>query len=529
MRFIWILLLTATLAHSQAYIKVQKNSYTVKEDISVYIAGMLQDKKDWVGIYPVGATNEWKNVVSWKWTDGVTSTNITLPKIAKTGKYEARVFFKNSYILEATSKPFEVKKSVNAPLKLTLPYHHQLTCQRNLLVNFENMGGNHNDWMALYPVKSNNDWGNVVLWKWIKNMENGSIDLDPHKNFEVGEYEVRGFFNNTFKVEGISNPIFMTPCNNAVRLRTSRKEYFKNEPIVVNFENMSNDHNNWIGIYQKGKKTLAETNLAWKWTGDRTAGQLTFRNLPQGEYDVRAFFNNTYTPQQLTSFKITHFDANNFPKALLNGSENPTTGVNVKYSKDKNRAYIFIDATQNALYSNTHNGITAIDNSDKNNPTIIAYNKDQTWKKSSINLTENENMLIFIDNLIFPNIIVLDTHNNLQKVDEYGFQYPDNTNLIKADKLNIFYNARPWAEQPIHTYFHINEAGVLTKLPIGGGGSDYNFIIDKGTIGTNKYYITYRKRNWQRDGKWESHKKIYDASNLPAIPLIDTIIFDIQP
>ena len=529
MKFIWIFIITATFAHSQAYVKVKKNSSTVKEDIGVYITGMSQDKKDWVGIYPIGSSNAWENVVSWKWTDGVNGKTIYLPKILKTGEYEARVFFKDSYKLEATSNTFKVINSGSGTLKLTLPTYHQTTCYRNLIVNFENMGGNYNDWMALYPVKANNDWSNIVLWKWIKNRENGSIDLDPKKNFEVGEYEVRGFFNNTFKLEGTSNPVFITPCNNGARLTTSRKEYFKDEPVVVNFERMSNDHQNWIGIYQKGKKTLAETNLAWKWTGDRTSGQLTFRDLPQGEYDVRAFFNNTYTPQQLTSFKVSGLNANNFPKALLDGSENPTTGVQVKYSKDKNRAYIFIDASQNALFSDKHNGVTAIDNSNKNNPTVIAYSKDQTWRKNSINLTENEQMLTFIDKRVFPHIVVLDINNNLAKIDDYSFQNPDNSNLIKADKLNIFYNTRSWAEQPIHTYFHISEAGVLTKLPIGGGGSDYNFIIDKGTIDNNKYYITYRKRNWDRDDKWESHKKIYDASNLPEIPLIDTIIFDLQP
>jgi len=529
MKFIWILIISTILGYSQAYIQVEKNSYTVKEDIGVFITGMSGDAKDWIGIFPVGSSNDWENVLSWTWTDGASDVTIRLPKIVETGQYEVRAFFRNTYRLEARSKVFEVTESGNGSLELTVPKYHRSSCQRHLFVDFKNMGGNNNDWIALYPVNSNNDWGNIVLWKWIKNMENASVDLNPQENFELGEYEIRAFFNNSFDVEGVSNPIFVTPCHNAPNITTSRKEYFKNESITVNFENMSGESNNWIGIYKKGTRTLAQNNVAWQWTGDRENGQLIFDNLPQGEYDVRAFYNNNYIIQQLTSFKITNLDKNNFPQALLDDTKNPTLDIQVIYSKNKNRAYIFIDGSENALFSQRYKGITVVDNSNPNNPTVLAYLKDKTWKKNTMNLTENENILAFIDKN--SKIITLES-DNLTQFDSRIFYSA--VNLNKANNINLFYvsSSNAWQSHSPHFYFHISEAGVIkkiTNLIIDPGAKSSNYIIDEGTIDFNKYFITYRRRNSDRDMKWESVKKIYNIENLPNIALIETIIFDIEP
>ena len=523
MKFIWILLISITFGYSQAYISVDKTSFTVKEDISVFITGMSGDKKDWIGIYPVGTSNAWENVVSWIWTDGANDTSIQLPKIAQTGLYEARAFFKNSYNLEATSKVFEIKPASDGAVKLRLPDYHQVTCQRNLLVQFENMAGNINDWIALYPVKSNNEWQNVVLWKWIKNRQNGSIDLDPKENFQVGEYEARAFFNNSFNLEAISNPIFITPCNNAVIL-DSKKEFFKNEDVIVNFENMSNDPKNWIGIYKKGKKTLAENILAWKWTGNKQKGQLIFKNLPQGEYDIRAFFNNTYTPQQIRSFKITNLTEENFPKVLLTGNQFPMQGVEVKYSKDKNRAYIFVDDT--SIYKDNHNGITAINYSDKNNPTILTYLAGKTWRKNTIHITENERILTYLDKSVFPHIITLDINNNLELLHQLSTNYPVLDSYHKADGLDLFFTIRPTAEHGGYKYYFISYDGQISPIieHINDGASDYYFISSQGKINNNQYQITYTRRLFDGNNGWGTEKKIYDISNLPNMPLVDTIV-----
>jgi len=82
-------------------ISSQKPSYNTNESITVSVANMQGEYKDWIGIYPVGSNNSWANVVSWKWTDNVTNGQIILDGIANAGSYEARAFFRNSYQVEA--------------------------------------------------------------------------------------------------------------------------------------------------------------------------------------------------------------------------------------------------------------------------------------------------------------------------------------------------------------------------------------------------------------------------------------------
>jgi len=527
MRFILILTLIGSWVNA-INLLVPKNSYTVNEPITIDVSLMSGDKKDWIGIYPVGSNNDWENVVSWKWTEGkgVHWDKITLPKVSKVGDYEARAFFKNSFKLEGKSRAFKVTLSNGGETELHTERYHIRDCFNRVFVSFKNMGNNPDDWIALFPINSSNAWRNVKAWRWIENMENNRVALSYPKDIASGEYEIRAFFKNSFQLEARSNPIFITSCSSKIRLTTSQKKYSLNEPVKVNFKDISHIQKNWIGIYKAGKKTLIENNLAWKWTNNQEEGQLIFNNLPAGKYDVRAFFKNSYKLEALISFEVTNKVQNNFPKALLNGDTHPEAGVYVKYYKE--RAYISI--TDQSIYFDNHKGITFVDYKDKENPIVITSNSNYSWGKFSkiAQLTENGEILLFVDNGWKLTTLTADS---LVLVDNIGIGYaPYRPSLNKVTKHNLFYTIHSTPEQPLYRYYYVNLAGEITHVSLlDGGGSDYNYIIDKGVIGLDKYFITHRKRNWNRDGKWESHKLIYDISNLPEVILLETIVFDAQP
>jgi len=179
------------------FIETRKKTYTEKEKIQVLVERMLGDPQDWVGIYPKGSSNDWKNVVQWSWTDG-RQGNILAFKPLKSGAYEARAFFKNSFKTEA-SYEFKVVKSTHTNITLSTdkPVY---TINENVTINFTNMPGNTKDWLAIYPVGSSNAWKNVIGWKWTGGKKNGHVTF-TNNHVPAGEYEVRVFFNNTFKDE----------------------------------------------------------------------------------------------------------------------------------------------------------------------------------------------------------------------------------------------------------------------------------------------------------------------------------------
>ena len=529
-KFILILTIFTTLLNA-VYIKLENENFTVKEDIRFLYSGMSGNKLDWLAIYPVNSSNDWENVISWKYTNGRNWENLQLPKIKAVGEYEVRAFFNNRFKLEGKSKPFKVIESITGELKIKIAHNHLITCSSIPAITFEHMGGNTNDWMALYPVGSTNDWSNVKVWRWLRNMENGTVRFPLNSKLTTGEYEVRAFFNNSFILEGTSNPLFITNCNNPIKIITSKREYFKDETVDINFSGLSTQPNNWIGIYKKGTKTLAENNIAWQWAKENN-GQLKFSNLPIGEYDARVFLNNSYHIENLVSFNVTNLTSQSFPNSVLDGTPYLKNGVFVKYNKAKTRAYIFVK--KGSLYSKKHKGVTAIDYTDKNNPIITGHFEIEYWDKDKIYFTEDENILTLLVNLNrgAPRLITLDV-NNLDLLDyKNGVGGRDgNPKFYKADQLDLFFSVSRSVEKPSYQFFTVALDGTISNyFNIDNGFSDYRYIVDTGTISKERYFITYHKLSWiNKQDVWRYHKKIYDVSNLPEMPLIDTIVTLTKP
>ncbi len=192
--FLMILGTKLSAVDAIASLNTDKKSYSTQENIIVSATNMLGDAQDWIGIYPKGSSNDWNNVIKWKWTNAIINGSITFDSLPL-GEYEARAFFKNSFKLEASTS-FAIDKKSKLFIETT---KNSYNIGENIVVDFKNMKGEENqDWIAIYPKGSSNDWGNVIYWKWTHGLINGSITFD---SLPLGEYEVRAFFNNSFKLE----------------------------------------------------------------------------------------------------------------------------------------------------------------------------------------------------------------------------------------------------------------------------------------------------------------------------------------
>jgi hypothetical protein len=93
---------TVQAGQNNTTVSTMQNEYDAGESITVHVEGMAGNWKDWVGVYSAGSSNDWGNVLSWKYTEGITSGNIVLNGIASSGDYQVRAFFNDSFTLEAT-------------------------------------------------------------------------------------------------------------------------------------------------------------------------------------------------------------------------------------------------------------------------------------------------------------------------------------------------------------------------------------------------------------------------------------------
>ena len=174
-----------------ASITTDKNTYTLNESIVTTFTEMSGNEEDWIAIYPAGSDNVWANVIQWDWVGAVNGSHTfsALPA----GDYEVRAFFNNSYNLEA-SKSFTVEEGVAVELSTSSDVY---TPTEAPLALFENMPGNDNDWIGIYPAGSSNAWANMIQWDWLDSA-NGSHLFEA---LPIGDYEVRVFFNNSLNSE----------------------------------------------------------------------------------------------------------------------------------------------------------------------------------------------------------------------------------------------------------------------------------------------------------------------------------------
>jgi len=169
-------------------------------------------------------------------------------------------------------------------------------------VHFANMIAKNQDWIGIYPQGSSNAWNNVIGWKWTNDKTNGDLTFG-NGALPAGAYEVRVFYNNSFHTEATTK---FKVAGLQATVTTSKATYTTNEQVHVHFANMTAKNQDWIGIYPQGSSNAWDNVVGWKWTDDRTNGDLTFGNgaLTAGSYEVRVFYNNSFHTEATTKFNV---------------------------------------------------------------------------------------------------------------------------------------------------------------------------------------------------------------------------------
>jgi len=197
-------------------IETRKDTYEEHEFIEVKVENMSGHAQDWVAIYPKGSSNEWENVIAWRYTNGLVGTIIGFEGL-NAGEYEVRAFFKNSYQLEA-SHSFSV---VNHQSSLS-PSQTVYDISENIQINISGFKNNQKDWIGIYPKGSSNAWENVVAWKWADDANNNTLNFP---SLAVGEYEVRGFFKNSYTTEISSQFVVKTTDSPVIEVLNKAKKH----------------------------------------------------------------------------------------------------------------------------------------------------------------------------------------------------------------------------------------------------------------------------------------------------------------
>ena len=324
------LLLTTSMALAIS-LSTTNDGYKSVNDVTLNINGTLSGNNDWVGIYRVGASNDTSNVLAYSWVKGRT-TNLkidtrkdtikSLMELSRGGDFEARLFFNGSYKSEASTK-FYLTASTGYELLIIEPLVPEVGDTINVAVNTV-LSGN-KDWIGLYKVGDDNSWDNVVAWNWVTKPY-GDVSLTKGgKTTSAGDYEVRLFFNNSYKVE--THAGFQISKKNRGTINTRKQTYNVNESISLDINMKLSGNKDWVGIYKKGDDNSWSNVIAWNWVTKSGIVTITKGNthIPAGEYEARLFFNNSYNLEAMSTFSIKDSEKDHSTTVLISGeSENGT-------------------------------------------------------------------------------------------------------------------------------------------------------------------------------------------------------------
>ena len=333
--FIFSLFLTFLNATTIQTDKVLYDHTNGDTTINVTFKDMQGTQKDWIGIYPSGASYEFENVIAWKWTEGIKEGTLNF-KLLSAGEYDIRAFFNNSLTKKAEYTFSIVGEAPTIPdVNITTDKSTYLNSEK-VTVTFKHMQGNTTDWIGVYPAGASYEFENVVAYKQTAGEINGSITFE---SLPIGDYDIRAFFNNSLsKKASIPLSITSDPDKHDVELILNKSVYAQNELVYVKYNYMKGNQTDWIGIYPAGASYEFKNVIDWRYTKGSIKGEFSLGGYPAqkvlngyttipalstGSYEVRAFFNNSLTTVKVANFTVTEQEIKSTVYEDANGTISP--------------------------------------------------------------------------------------------------------------------------------------------------------------------------------------------------------------
>lgn len=270
---------------TMATLTLNQPAYAMTDPITVNWVGLPGNALDWISIAPQGFPID--DQADWLYTGGGTSGSITFtdglaPTGFPPGLYVARAYLNDTFTLVGESAPFAIGGAVTTN-KSSYITNEPIT------VNWTNLPGNAQDWIALAP--SGSSLTTVTRWVYtggaVTGMTTFAFGLSA-----PGDYVARAFANNTYSLVGESAPFTVTTAA-AVTVTTNAATYTLGQYITVSFTGLPGNATDWISIAPAGSSDTTVTR--WKYSGGTSNGSVLLEGpVSPGMYVARAYQNNTY-------------------------------------------------------------------------------------------------------------------------------------------------------------------------------------------------------------------------------------------
>lgn len=142
--------------------------------------------------------------------------------------------------------------------------------------------------------------------------------------------------------------IVLTNLVNAIDLKSFEHHYASEYNIAtITSTNQPKNDKDWIGIYAVADNTDWANVIDWSWAEDESDSLYDFLNLPDGNYEARFFFNNTYKVEASVPFIIGDVVSIDIQKEIYQPNEEIVVKV-AKISGDRDWVGIYPKGSNNS-------------------------------------------------------------------------------------------------------------------------------------------------------------------------------------
>jgi hypothetical protein len=236
----------------------------------------------------------------WKYTGGGTSGTMTFANQGlPPGTYEARAYYDwagtQSFTIQQRSASF----TIGASATMLAPSMSSYANGASVPITFSGFTGSTTDWIAIFEPGAPDS--TYVAYQYTGGGTSGTLTFS---GLAQGSYEARYFpdFNGTHQLEHYAvSPTFI--IGGATNVTTDLNTYGINQTITVSYTNLPGNQKDWIAISPAGSP--ATTYLQWFYTNGQVNGSQSFTGLPAGNYEARAYVNDTFTILATHAFVVS--------------------------------------------------------------------------------------------------------------------------------------------------------------------------------------------------------------------------------
>ncbi len=166
------------------------------------------------------------------------------------------------------------------------------------------------DWIAIYKKDAPNNAENILAWEY------GGF-FNPDTQFLAGDYEVRFYRNDSYEIDTSLDLKFVEDNNRNPFINIDKRDHNS-----ISFSSYKS-YEAWIGLYKKGTsngwnnviswaRQNTDDNIGYKYNHDRHVFEtfakttLDLTNIPNGNYEARLFYNNSFNKEASINVAIHH-------------------------------------------------------------------------------------------------------------------------------------------------------------------------------------------------------------------------------